>query len=264
MLYLGDVLAARMRSGRGSLLAYLMAGSVDESRLLEVVDALASAGVVGLELGFPFSDPMAEGPVIQRAAADALRNGMVWSQLLRLLREASVRLPCAVMTYLNPILQRGTEEALRDIAGAGGSALILPDLPLEEVGPFRRVRRGSGVDTVLLASPATPRARLVQLAHSSEGFLYLVSRYGTTGVSRAPARPAASPDLSSLVGAAHAARPGLPVLIGFGVSAPGDVKRLRKSGAEGVIVGSAFQRMLTEGKRPGDLGALAGSLVDAL
>lgn len=264
MRSLGEVLSARMRSGRGSLLAYLMAGSVDDRHLLDAVDSLASAGVTGLELGFPFSDPMAEGPVIQRAAADALQGGMTWERLLPLVHEASGRLPCAVMTYLNPILQRGVGRALSEVAGAGGSALILPDLPLEEVGEFRSHRRESQVDTVLLASPATERARLGQIARHTEGFLYLVSRYGTTGVARRGSGPRRDPDLTSRVGGSHGTRPTLPVLIGFGVSTPADVRRLRRSGAEGVIVGSAFQRMLSEDRRPGELGALAGSLVDAL
>jgi tryptophan synthase alpha chain len=202
--------------------------------------------------------------VIQRAAVDALEGGMAWERFLPLMHETSGRLPCAVMTYLNPILQRGVGRALSEVAGAGGRALILPDLPFEEVGEFRSHRRESQVDTVLLASPATERVRLGHIARHSEGFLYLVSRYGTTGVARRGSGPRQNPDLTSLVGASHRARPTLPVLIGFGVSTPADVRRLRRSGAEGVIVGSAFQRMLSERKRPGDVGALARSLVDAL
>lgn len=264
MASLGDVLARAKAEGRGTMLAYLMAGSVDDSRFLAAVDALRDAGVSGLELGFPFSDPMAEGPVIQRAAADALDRGTHWTNLFSLMRQISPHLPCAVMTYLNPVLQRGVGQALRSIRDAGGSALILPDLPVEEVGPFRALRRSAGVDTVLLASPATSGDRMRRLSEASEGFLYVVSRYGVTGASPGARPGAASAPLSGLLDQASRWRPDLPRMVGFGISRPADVRRMRAAGADGIIVGSAFQELLSGGAAVRKIGRLGESLVAAL
>ncbi len=263
MPHLGETLAARRRSKQSSLLVYMMAGSVPEERFLSTVDALKTAGVTGLELGFPFSDPMAEGPVIQQAATDALRQGFHWPDLLRLLSACSQRLPCAVMTYLNPVLQRGEARAFEEMHGAGGSALILPDLPVEAAGPFRALRRKEKVDTVLLASPATTPDRLSLLVRRTEGFLYLVSRYGTTGAGEGttPSTQGKEGDLGPLIARAHELRPDLPVLVGFGVRSREDVERHRTSGADGVIVGSAVQTRLSAGRSPEEIGAFVASLL---
>ena len=266
MHHLGDVLARRKAAGEASLLVYAMAGSVPEERFLSVVDALCEAGVTGLELGFPFSDPMAEGPVIQRAASEALRGGYHWADLLRLLRACAERLPCAVMTYLNPIVQRGEARAIGEIAEAGGSALILPDLPVEGLRPFREARRGHRVDTVLLASPATQEDRLATLVQKSEGFLYLVSRYGTTGLGGGdtPSTQGREGDLAPLLERAHAIRPKLPVLVGFGVRSADDVLRHRRAGADGVIVGSAVQALLSDGRPVAEVVERVRPLIEAL
>ena len=264
MANLGEVLASARRASRPSLLVYMMAGSVPDDRLLEVVDALVGADVTGLELGFPFSDPMAEGPVIQRAASDALGRGFRWKDLLGVLRTASARLPCAVMTYLNPILQRGEEAALGELREAGASALILPDLPVEAAGPLRRARTRTRVDTVLLATPATGPERLGRIIRGTQGFLYLVSRFGTTGVRTGPAdlpsQAGAEGELAPLVQEAHRVRPRLPVLVGFGISAPEDVRRHLDSGADGVIVGSSVQARLTEGRSAQEIAGNVASL----
>lgn len=266
MARLGDTLRDRRKAGQGSLLVYLMAGSVPDERLLETWDELKAVGVSGVEVGFPFSDPMAEGPVIQKAASDALAGGYHWEQLLRLLVAGSAKLPCAVMTYVNPIVQRGESRALQEIGGAGGSALILPDLPLDAVAPFRAARKASRVDTVLLAAPSTGEARLRSIVAKTEGFLYLVSRYGTTGVGSGttPSTQGQEGDLRPLLEVAHAARPELPALVGFGVSSPEDVRRHRAAGADGVVVGSAVQSRLTAGEGPRTIAEFVGSLVVAL
>ena len=266
MPHLGEVLAARRRAGEPSLLVYMMAGSVPDERFLATVEALDKAGVAGLELGFPFSDPMAEGPVIQRAASDALGRGFHWADLLRLLSSASARLPCAVMTYLNPIVQRGEVTALRELHEAGGSALILPDLPVETVAPFRSARKTSRVDTVLLASPATQPDRLAALVRRTEGFLYLVSRYGTTGAGggQTPSTQGKEAELRPILERAHALRPRLPVLVGFGVSTPEDAQRHVAAGADGVVVGSAVQSRLSNGRSPEEIGAFVQGLVSGI
>lgn len=263
MLHLGETLAARRRSNASSLLVYMMAGSVPEARFLETVDVLRAAGVTGLEIGFPFSDPMAEGPIIQQAASDALRQGFHWADLLHLLRAASERLPCAVMTYLNPILQRGENRVLSELHESGASALILPDLPVEASAVLRAERRRRKVDTVLLASPATTSDRLSLLVRKTEGFLYLVSRYGTTGAGggATPSTQGREGDLRPLIDRAHDLRSTLPVLVGFGVSTPDDVRRHRSAGADGVIVGSAVQSRLSDGRTPAEIGAYVASLL---
>lgn len=247
MVHLGSRLADLRARGRPALLAYLMLGSAPPERWADAVDALVAACVTGLEIGFPFSDPMAEGPIIQKAATDALRRGTHFEHLTRSLAELSPRLPCAVMTYLNPILQHGVARSLEEIGGAGGSGLIVPDLPVEEVGPFRRARSRSGVDTVLLAAPVRPAHRLGRIVARTEGFLYLVSRYGTTGPPREGARAPSEPsrDLGDLIAVAHGERNELPVLVGFGVESGPDARRHRGSGADGVVAGSVFQRVLS-------------------
>lgn len=263
---LGKVLAARRAAGAGSLLAYLMVGSVPAPRFTEYLTALQAAGVTGVELGFPFSDPMAEGPVIQKAAADSLAHGTHWPNLIDALRQRPADIPAAVMTYLNPILQHGVEAACRELGEAGASALILPDLPPDEVAPFRRLRVATGIDTVLLASPVSDPARLGMLVDRTSGFLYLVSRLGTTGAEAAHAQVSHAPasDLHDLIDVAHRRRPRLPVLVGFGVRTPEDVRRHRASGADGVIVGSLFQSRIDGGITPPELGRLAADLVAAL
>ncbi len=263
MASLGDVLKARRRRGQRSLLVYLMAGSVPDDRYLEVVETLAASGVHGLEMGFPFSDPMAEGPVIQNAATLALSRGMRWGPFLGLLRECSRKLPTAVMTYMNPIEQRGVARAMEEIASAGGTGLILPDLPVEAALPYRKAGRAAGVDTILLASPASPPQRLRRLVRSTSGFLYLVSRYGTTGISGGtlPSARYQTAPLGPLLREAHEFRPRLPVLVGFGVQSPEDVQRHLTEGADGVVVGSAVQKRISEGASPEEIGAFVQSLL---
>jgi tryptophan synthase alpha chain len=263
---LREVLSHRRRQGKASLLAYLMAGSVDPARWADVVDTLVSTGIQGLEVGFPFSDPMAEGPVIQKAASASLSRGYRWSDLLDTLRSLSGHVPLAVMTYLNPILQRGVERAYQEMGQAGGSALILPDLPLEEAGPFRRAGRLAGVDTVLLASPATGPERLRRLVRSTEAFLYVVSRYGTTGAEsgETPSTHFRTAPLAPLLRSAREVRRGLPLLVGFGVSRPEDVRRYLEEGADGVVVGSAFQSRMMSDASPSEIGRFAQGLLEAL
>ncbi len=266
MATLREAIAARARTGKGSLLAYLMGGSVPPETYLETVDVLCSAGLTGLEVGFPFSDPMAEGPVIQKAASDALAAGMRWEGLLRFLPQVASRVPCAVMTYLNVLQHRGIPVALGDLAAAGASAVIVPDLPVEESAAFRSAGRKVGVDVVLLASPATSEERLRTLARRTGAFLYLVSRYGTTGVTNEKSLEGArtGPELSPLISAVHRDRPGLPVLVGFGVSTPEDVRRYRAMGADGVIVGSALQQLVARKAPSQEIADLARALAGAL
>ena len=213
------------------------------ARLGSWVTALREGGAVALELGFPFSDPIADGPVLEAAHEHALADGTRWEDLLAACRTVSAILPTAVMTYANPVWHRGTPRAIEELRSAGATGLIVPDLSLEESGPFVRAARHSRVALVLLAAPGAGRERLARIARSSRGFLYLVSRYGTTGagVSSAPG------ELRELVRIAHTAAPDLPVLLGFGVRDRRTAAAARATGADGVIVGSALEERLRAG-----------------
>jgi tryptophan synthase alpha chain len=243
---LAETLEGNRREGRGSLLVYFMVDVARRPAWPSLARACREAGATGVEVGFPFSDPIADGPVLQAAASRALEHGTHWGDLLHALRAISRELPVAVMSYANPVHHRGLPQACTEIAAAGGSALIVPDLALEESGPWRVAARGAGLSLVQMASPATPAVRIQRLVRASSAFLYLVSRYGTTG----HGRRAPGADLRGLVHAAHATRSDLPVLVGFGVRTPADARLVQDSDADGAIVGTAIEELLARGTDP--------------
>jgi tryptophan synthase alpha chain len=222
--------------------------------------ACRNSGAAGLELGFPFSDPIADGPVLQAAAFRALEHGTRWRDLLAALRIVSEELPTAVMTYANPVYQRGLAEACREIAAAGGAGLIVPDLSLEESGAWRRATRDGKLCLVQMGSPATSPERLDSLVRATSGFLYLVSRFGTTGRGKSAPRR----ELRPLVTRAHADRPNLPVLVGFGVRRPADLGLVRSIGADGAVVGSAVEEVLSRSASADRLERFLAPLVQSL
>ena len=241
-----------MRSGpdpalgrrRRALVAYYMVDRARNGRYTSLAIAARDAGATRLELGFPFSDPIADGPILQEAADRALHNGTHWDDLRSAIRDTSKVLPTIVMSYANPLWTRGLARSLANLREAGAAGLIVPDLSLEESPPWRRAARRAGLDLTLLAAPGSPLARIDALARASRGFLYLVSRYGTTGggeISR-------SADLVPLVRSAHAAAPELPVYVGFGIRDRRTARRAMASGADGVIVASALESALA--RRP--------------
>lgn len=225
---------------------YLLVDRRRSRSLKRTATALRDGGARAVELGFPFSDPIADGPVLETAHDRALRAGTSWADLLSACRTVSPILPTAVMTYGNPLWHRGLSTALRELAHAGATGLIVPDLPLEESPAFRAASRAAGLSLVLLAAPGVTRARLERIAQSSQGFLYLVSRYGTTGSQGG----AASVDLRPLVSAAHRAAPELPVLLGFGVRDRASAAAAMATGADGIIVGSALEARIARGDSP--------------
>lgn len=240
-----DLRSARAR-GRTIVVPYVMVDRARRPRLRATVEALRDAGATALELGFPFSDPIADGPVLEAAHERALRDGTGWDDLLRALRITSPVLPTAVMTYANPLVHRGVDVALAELAAAGATGLIVPDLSFEERGAFGAAARGHRLALVLLAAPGISPTRLRRIARASRGFLYLVSHYGTTGgVARG-----SSVDVRPLVREAHRAAPKLPVLLGFGVRDRRTAERALGSGADGVIVGTALEEQLREDGRP--------------
>jgi tryptophan synthase alpha chain len=260
-----EPLAGALRSvraaGRRAVVPYLMVDRRRAGALASTVAALQEAGAVALELGFPFSDPIADGPTLEAAADHALEHGTRWTDLLAQLRVASRRLPTAVMTYANPVWARGLTKAASELRVAGATGLIVPDLSFEEAGPWRVATRRAGIALVLLAAPSATPERVARIARGSDGFLYLVSRFGTTGAASAATE---SEPLGPLVRASHRAAPRLPVLVGFGVHDPPSARAAVATGADGVVVGSALQTEIVGGASPSALGAWLGRLVRAV
>jgi tryptophan synthase alpha chain len=236
--------ALRKARADGSLVVpYVLVDRRRTDRLASLAHALRDGGANALELGFPFSDPIADGPVLEAASGRSIAAGTTWKDLLESVRRTSPVLPTAVMTYANPVWNRGLARALSDLSGAGAVGLIVPDLPLEESEPWRRAARAAEVDLVLLAAPGVELDRVRRIAQHSRGFLYLVSRYGTTGAGGLQGVE----ELSSIVRAAHAANSALPVLVGFGVRDRSSADAARSTGADGVIVGTALEEKIAGG-----------------
>ncbi len=227
----------RARSeGRAALIAFLTVGYPTLKATRELVPALVRAGADVVELGVPFSDPVADGPVIQRAAFQALCQGVTPALCLetaRDLRAAGLRVPLLFMGYYNPIHSWGPARYAAACRQAGVDGLIVPDLPLEESGELGDGCQAEGLALVGLAAPNTPQARLEEIARRGRGFLYLVSRPGTTGAS-----DCLPTGLADYVGRARRAAP-LPVALGFGLSSRAQVRQVACL-VDGVIVGSAI------------------------
>jgi tryptophan synthase alpha chain len=228
----------RAQSGR-ALIPYVVAGdpSLDLTRAL--VEEAAAGGADLIELGLPFSDPLADGPTIQRAGARALAGGVSLAKLLPVVAELRPRVtaPLLLMTYLNPLHRYGLEAAARDLAQAGFDGLIVPDLPLEESGSFARTAHAAGLDLVQFAAPTTGPTRLRRVARAARGFVYLVALTGITGE-----RTDLPPDLVGLIRDLRAVTT-KPVCVGFGISTPAQVAEVVRW-ADGAIVGSAIVRLV--------------------
>lgn len=235
-----DETFARLRARRQrALIPYFCAGdpSLDVTR--QLVEEAAARGADLIEIGLPFSDPIADGPTIQRAGVRALERGTSLYRLLPVLAEVSSRIqaPLVLMTYLNPLHRYGLDAVARDLAKAGVAGLIVPDLPLEESAPLARAARAAGLDLVGLAAPTSGPARLRRIARQSRGFVYLVPLTGITGE-----RTGLPPDLVALVRDLRAVTT-KPVCVGFGISTPAQVTAVVRH-ADGAIVGSAVVRLV--------------------
>jgi tryptophan synthase alpha chain len=232
--------AARER-GEAALVTYLMAGDPDLATSKAAARACAEAGADLIEIGMPFSDPIADGPTIQRAAERALAGGTTVADALAVAAHVRARSDArlALMGYVNPVLAYGVERFFRDAAGAGVEAVILPDVPPEESGELRRLAGAAGVRMVFLLAPTSTETRQKAAAQAASGFLYFVAVTGVTG-----ARKALPEDLPGQLAAVRAASP-VPVVVGFGVSTPAQAHELA-SIADGVVVGSAIVSRLAE------------------
>lgn len=250
--------------GRAAFVPYLTAGDPDSESTVALARSLDRAGADILELGVPFSDPIADGPVLQRAAVRALASGTtvdsVFEIARRIRRETSLAL--VLFTYLNPLLRYGLRRAGRDARAAGFDGVLVTDLPPEEAPGYRPHLAAAGLDTIFLVSPTSTPARMKAAARLSTGFLYVVSRSGITG-----ARDALPAGLAETVRRARRCAPALPLAIGFGISTP-DAAARAAALAEGVVVGSALVRAAEEARREGlpageAVGRLAGALASA-
>ena len=228
--------AALAAEGRAAFVAYVMAGDPDAATALEIVRGLPAAGADLIEVGFPFSDPMAEGPPIQRAAQRALKAGMKLKgvfDLIRTFRQGDDETPIVLMGYLNPIVYRGYEVFARQAAEAGVDGLIVVDCPPEEADPLADALDAVGISLIRLATPTTDDARLPAVVRRTSGFVYYVSVAGVTGVKEADAESVA-PAVARVKAAS-----GLPVAVGFGIKTPERAAQVARV-ADAVVVGSAL------------------------
>lgn len=242
-------------AGRKLLVAYVTGGLHDEWP--DVVRAVADAGADAIEIGIPFSDPVMDGPVIQEASELALRDGASPVTVLDTLRTIDAGVPLAVMTYYNLAFHMGHERFAASLYEAGVRAAILPDLPLEEVGPWATAADPGGIETVMLAAPTAPDERLPRVVARSRGFVYAVGLLGVTGERDALAE-------SSLVIARRLkAITDKPVLVGVGVS-NGEQAAEVSQVADGCVIGSALMRRVVEGEGPTGAGAFIAEVRAAL
>ncbi|MEB3334820.1 MAG: tryptophan synthase subunit alpha [Cyanobacteriota bacterium] len=252
-----SAIAARFESlrhqGRCALMPFLMAGDPDLPTTAATLLALQDNGADLIELGIPYSDPLADGPVIQAAASRALASHTTPAAVLDLLRslQGELTIPVILFTYSNPLLNRGMDAFCQQAAEAGAAGLVVPDLPLEEADKLSPIAASRGLDLVLLVAPTTPPERMARIHATSRGFTYVVSVTGVTGV-----RAALESRVEPLVQALKQ-QGGCPVAVGFGISTPEQAHQVKGWGADGAIVGSALVKTLAEARAAGEDGATA-------
>jgi len=248
---------AQLRAeGRKGFVAYVMAGDPDYATSLEIVKGLPGAGVDFIELGMPFTDPMADGPTIQLAGQRALEGGQTLQKTLDMVtefRKGDDSTPIVMMGYYNPIYSRGVDRFLADAVAAGIDGLIVVDLPPEEDSELCLPAQAAGLNFIRLATPTTDDARLPKVLQNTSGFVYYVSITGITGAA-APQAVDVAPDVARIKAATD-----LPVMVGFGISTPEAAEAIC-SIADGCIVGSAIVKLIGEGKSPAEVLAVVAGL----
>lgn len=256
-----DTLAER---NEGALIGYLMAGDPSFETSVAYAEALIAGGVDVLELGVPFSDPIADGPTIQAADVRALEAEATPETIFELVRrlrasEGASSVPIVLMSYYTPIFAMGETAFARQAAQAGVDGVIVPDLPVEEARSWLDAAHGAQIDTIFLATPETDERRLEQLAQETIGFLYLVGRYGVTG-----ARAQLDSHVAKLIEGTREHIPfQLPIAVGFGLAEPAHVRDVIRAGAQGAIVGSAIVSRVANGESPEALQRFVGELKSA-
>jgi tryptophan synthase alpha chain len=224
----------------GALICYVMAGDPSSEATDETVKSLAAGGADIIELGFPFSDPVADGPTIQAAGQRALAAGMDTQGYFEFVRALDVPVPLVCMTYYNPVFRYGVENFVEQASEAGISGLIIPDIPVEEATELKKSCEKYGLDLIFLIAPTTTPERIRKILEKVSGFVYLVSRLGVTGT-----REEVSSSTKELLSRVETE---LPKAVGFGISNGRQAEEVREAGADAVIVGSAFVKIIEEGK----------------
>ncbi|MDP9376236.1 MAG: tryptophan synthase subunit alpha [Actinomycetota bacterium] len=248
---------------RAALMPYMMGGFPDLAESRAIGEAYADSGADLIELGVPYSDPLADGPVIHAAGSAALAAGISLDGVFELAEALSKRVPVVVMCYANLIYARGIERFCEELAQAGGSGVIVPDIPLEEAPALRASCQQAGLALVPLIAPTTPEPRLEAIGSHAAGFLYTVSVAGITGE-----RSSVDASVAALVKRARA-HTEVPVAVGFGIASPDHAVAVADAGADGIIVGTRFVREAAEavehGKSPADaVRSLASEFSSAL
>lgn len=226
-----------------ALIAYIMVGYPNENATISSVRGLVKGGADIIELGFPFSDPLADGPVIQNASMISLENGTKINRFFNIVKKIrkETDIPLILMTYTNILYHKGYPEFITEAKNAGIDGFILPDMSIEESKEYLASAKNM-TDTIFLVSPNTTKSRIEKIAKSSSGFLYLVAVYGTTGIKMG----IQNYTLKAIKDVKKITKGKIPVGVGFGVSTPDDVRKYVKAGADAVIVGSAFLKLIEQ------------------
>ena len=239
-----DELFVRTRSeNRAALIGYLPAGFPSQQGCIDALTAMVEGGVDAIESGYPYSDPVMDGPVIQAAADTSLRNGTGAAEVMTTLAAIAKIAPTVVMTYWNPIERYGVDKFLADIKGNGGSGVITPDLTIEESEPWIAASRSHDTNRIYVVAPSTLEERLKRVTAATSGFVYAASLMGVTGT-----RTTVSSSARGLVSRLREVTD-LPIAVGLGVSTPEQAREVAQY-ADGVIVGSAFIRLLQDASTP--------------
>lgn len=256
MSRIAEVFSHLKNGKRPGLVAYVTAGDPDLARTAEILVALAANGADVIEVGIPFSDPLADGPVIQRASERALASGTTLRGALRMIKEtrSKIAAPIVLFTYANPVFRMGEGEFVTAAADAGVDGVLVLDLPVEEAGPFRGRLVGAQLDPIFLLSPTTTDERIRASATMGSGFLYVISRLGVTG-----ARDQVATDAEPLVKRIRA-QSDLPLALGFGISTPAQVAEVGRW-ADAAVVGSALVNVIAEHGSAPEVAGRAGEYV---
>ena len=231
------------RHNQPALIPFVTAGDPDLDLTAEAIRVLDASGANFIELGVPYSDPLADGPVIQAAATRALKQGTSLASILEMTQSLtrSLRSPLILFTYYNPILNLGIKTFLERVAMAGIKGLVVPDLPVEEADELLNQADAAGIEVILLVTPTSPPERIQAIARQSRGFIYLVSVTGVTGM-RSQVQTRVKDTIAEIRNFTNK-----PIAVGFGISSPEQARQVIDWGADGAIVGSAFVNRLAEG-----------------
>ncbi|MGE0200416.1 MAG: tryptophan synthase subunit alpha [Candidatus Melainabacteria bacterium] len=256
---------AKLRAdGRKAYIPFTLLGWPNREMSLSILQQLADSGATALELGLAFSDPVADGPVIQQAAKETIEAGFNVDDALALLttfRAANPDIPIGLLVYYNMVLHRGIDRFFADLAGAGVDGVLIADISVEVIDEVKAAADAHGIALIMIVSPLTTPARLTQIAAAAGGFLYVVSRLGITGT-----HEDYDPRLQDLLSRIHAEST-LPACVGFGISTPAQAQSMAQLGADGVITGSRIIQLIqnsTPDTWPGALSAYVQSMVNAV